>query len=277
MKLIRPLALILPLAVAACSFEVTGPGYGDEALLKVTVSGGLLPVSYRYQVDTRGDVTGLICESGCSFAEGETLHHLTPAQQQAVFDAVRESGLPTAGQPRDFGTECCDQLSYYIIYSSGPQVRSFAGGIESLPEPLQELVRILNLLYQATPPVIFSGSDGLSGFPADALAILDASVSGDALNVDVSYGGGCTTHDVDAVVFTGFMESNPVQVGLAMTHDAHGDACDALLQPTLHFDLTPLRAAYQDAYGTDHGTIRLLLQPGNTAGSAVPHALEYTF
>lgn len=34
----------------------------------------------------------------------------------------------------------------------------------------------------------------------------DVRVEGDLLAVDVRYGGGCRTHEVDAVVWTGWME-----------------------------------------------------------------------
>jgi len=51
--------------------------------------------------------------------------------------------------------------------------------------------------------------------------------------------------------------------GLIVRHDAHGDACDALLTRVLRFDLSPLKTAYANAYNTTTGIVRL-----NIAGSS---------
>jgi hypothetical protein len=53
------------------------------------------------------------------------------------------------------------------------------------------------------------------------------------------------------------MESNPVQVGVKLSHDAKGDSCEALLSRMLRFDLMPLTIAYNNAYQVTSGTLRL--------------------
>lgn len=270
MKTLR-LTLLLCLGLAsACSFDVTTPDGGDEALLRVVVTGGLVPAEFAYEIDTRGSVVGLECVTGCAFAAGDTLAHLTPAQTEALVEILGESGLPNAGRPADFGTECCDQFTYWVFYYSGVDVRSFRGGLTSFPSRLGRLVRMLDLLYRETPPVVIAGEAGLGRFSDDPLSVEDGRVVDGVLEVDVTYGGGCGVHDIDAVVHTDFTGAGPVQVGVALTHEDNGDICEALVTRTLRFDLEPLRETYSDAYGSDHGEIHLKVR-------SVDAILPYTF
>jgi hypothetical protein len=277
MRAIPGLAVLAVMALGACDIDVTNLADGEAMVVRMGVTGGIAGVDYTFELQDDGAIVGIRCENACDFQPGDTLGRLTPAQRDAVQDGVVASGLPDAGRPVDFGTECCDQFAYRVIYTSGPVVRSFTGSSEALPEPLRKLVRTLHLLYLDTPPVIVAQSTGLEGFSLDPLAILDARVDAGTLEVDVTYGGGCAYHDLDAVVYTGWMESNPVQVGVAVTHDDHGDMCDALVQRTLRFDLEPLREAYVDAYGPGNATLILRLEPGAGAPGGAPQALTYSF
>ena len=135
----------------------------------------------------------------------------------------------------------------------------------------------MNRLYAGIPPLVFSTSDYLTDFSGDALGILDAAVDAGGLVVDVTYGGGCARHDLDAVAFGGWMESSPVRIRVGLTHDAHGDVCKASIRRTLRFDLEPLRRAYAQAYGSDTGTVVLLVQPGNLSLSVAPREVLFTF
>ena len=102
----------------------------------------------------------------------------------------------------------------------------------------------------------------------DAPAIED-----DTLTLTVSYGGGCEHHDFTLVTSGVFMESYPVQLGVSLAHDANGDMCEAYLTAAYEFDLTPIKALYQDAYREDAGAIVLRLQD---APETIPDLL-YTF
>lgn len=97
----------------------------------------------------------------------------------------------------------------------------------------------------------------------DATWYESASVSGDTLSIDVSYGGGCETHDFQICWDGLFLESEPVQVGLEVWHDAHGDACEAEISETLTFDLSPLKQAWQDGYQQESGTITIHTEAGS--------------
>jgi len=94
----------------------------------------------------------------------------------------------------------------------------------------------------------------------DPLTIQDVQIAGDRLTLSVRHGGGCRTHDNYLVAAKTFMESNPVQSDVLLTHDAHGDLCRALIHRDLAFDLGPLKRAFQEAYGQVEGTIVLRIR-----------------
>lgn len=259
------LALVLCAAVSACDGAPTAPGAEDERI-DVEVGGGIAAAEYAYRLEG-GAVTGVACARLCDFRPGDTLLVLTPAQQGAVAAAVDASGLPSWTGPEDSGTQCCDQFHYRVTWSSGGRVRRFGGTEGLLPPALGDLVRTLQLLRRGVPPLALSQAHGLDGYRSDALQLHDARIDGGLLAVDVGWSGGCARHDVDAVAWTGWMESHPVQVGVALAHDAHGDACKALVRRTLVFDLEPLRRAYRDAYGSGGAT--LVLRVGPASGGEV--------
>lgn len=125
-----------------------------------------------------------------------------------------------------------------------------------------------------TSAVIMAQDSGIQGFGTDPLVVDDVRIDGDLLAVDVRYGGGCRTHEIDAVVWTGWMESNPVQVGIALTHRGNGDPCKALVIRSLRFALDPLRKAYQDAYGAGPATVVLRI---DAAGGGQQRTVSYSF
>jgi hypothetical protein len=108
-------------------------------------------------------------------------------------------------------------------------------------------------------------------WPKDPVSIASARIEGtDTLRLEISYGGGCRVHQVELVIGTTFMESNPVQAGARLAHDAGGDNCKALVRSLLFIDLTPLKDTYQRAYQTSKGTVMLRL-----AGVTAP--IRYAF
>ena len=105
----------------------------------------------------------------------------------------------------------------------------------------------------------------------DAYTINAATLEGDTLRVNVSYGGGCETHAFTLVAEPRFLESFPVQLRVSLAHDANGDRCEAWITENHHFDLTPIKETYQKGYRTDTGMIVLRLK------DAPPGRLAYNF
>lgn len=91
----------------------------------------------------------------------------------------------------------------------------------------------------------------------DDYALNAAAVRGDTLAVTVSYSGGCRAHRFTLVAAEAFKESDPVQLDVAIAHDADGDPCEAYPMEDYHFILDPIKARYKASYGTGPGTIVL--------------------
>lgn len=91
------------------------------------------------------------------------------------------------------------------------------------------------------------------GVPRDALLDGDGYVLGSTLFLGVSHAGGCARHDY-ALCFRPLPESEQ-GYEVDLIHDAHGDHCEAAIQTTLQFDLTPMARFAMDRLGTSDGII----------------------
>ena len=103
----------------------------------------------------------------------------------------------------------------------------------------------------------------------DAFQLQSLTITGEMLSVKLTHGGGCAQHDYALFMSPGaFLESFPVQANLYLRHDDHDDPCDALLNPTLTFNLLPVGELYQHFYGRKEEIIINVFeyfetQPGN--------------
>lgn len=91
----------------------------------------------------------------------------------------------------------------------------------------------------------------------DPKTIVNAAIVGDAVEVEVEYGGGCAQHEFTYCWDGLFLESFPVQVKTTLFHDGMGDACDAVVMEKLSLDLVPLKTDYQKSYQTMNGEISI--------------------
>jgi hypothetical protein len=115
---------------------------------------------------------------------------------------------------------------------------------------------------------------GATGYRLDPAAIVAAELQGDLLRLDVQYGGGCARHRFQVHLQDGFLESDPVQARLQLSHDAGGDMCRALVGETLQFDLAPLRRAFEHAFPGARDLTLLVHEPGSATPVQPP--LRYT-
>ena len=93
----------------------------------------------------------------------------------------------------------------------------------------------------------------------DPITINDVKIIKDLINLNVSYGGGCEEH-IFALVASAFIESNPVQVNVLLSHEDNNDPCEMWITQDFIFNLKPLKRAWQQAYNKISGTIILNLQ-----------------
>ncbi len=113
------------------------------------------------------------------------------------------------------------------------------------------------------PKIIIVDSDSAISTHRDPVELRQSSLKRDTLTLLVSYSGGCEKHDFALYGLSYFMKSNPVQSNIYLTHDAHGDLCEAYITEKLLFDLTPLKEIYKERHG-DYGPIIIhVFMPGS--------------
>ena len=132
------------------------------------------------------------------------------------------------------------------------------------------------LSASTTGSIVVSFNTQLSALKRDLYDIESVRLDGDTLHLKIQHAGGCALHEYGLVAYNGWMESHPVQVAATLLHDGNGDNCDALITAELHYDLTPLRLAYVEAYRTAHDTIVIQLSDPSP-GSGQPASVTYTF
>ncbi|MFQ5769302.1 MAG: hypothetical protein ACE5HX_02115 [bacterium] len=84
----------------------------------------------------------------------------------------------------------------------------------------------------------------------DLFELKSIAIVGDTISLALTHGGGCKEHSYALYMSpAAFLESYPVQANLFLQHDAHGDACKALITTEVSFNLRPIAELYQDFYG----------------------------
>lgn len=126
--------------------------------------------------------------------------------------------------------------------------------VASPPEPEEYVVKLrvssADNVVQHYPPVI------PTTLPPDSVQIDDywldsLSLSGDILTTYLHYSGGCHLHTYDLYwTPNSFMESEPVQVNLYLSHNGYNDPCDAIIGESPSFDISRIRSSYISAYGS---------------------------
>ena len=123
--------------------------------------------------------------------------------------------------------------------------------------------RAVGPVNDESPPdiIMFRDIDDITLFK-DAANITAIWVRDDVLHLRVQYSGGCKPHDFVLYGGSGFLESDPVQAKVYLSHNAHGDLCEALVISDLSFDLGPLRRTYQRWYGLRGPILLRIHEPG---------------
>jgi hypothetical protein len=84
---------------------------------------------------------------------------------------------------------------------------------------------------------------------SDGFRLLDAKIEGDLLEIQVEYGGGCRVHQLEMVANpAAFMESEPIQSNIYLSHESHNDPCKALVRKKITFSLKPLKEVFLELY-----------------------------
>ena len=76
--------------------------------------------------------------------------------------------------------------------------------------------------------------------PIDFVNINNLSITGDILEIDITYSG-CEKHDFTLYGNRAYQKSLPPKIGLALIHDAHGDKCRKQSTKKLYFNIKDIR------------------------------------
>lgn len=248
--------------------------------VEVRVASGFAGVDYTLYLDgSKRQLIGKECISVCDFQNGEVLRNLTGEQVDYIWGLFNEAHILDL-DGRDFGTECCDHAYYEVEYRDPDGRSRVRGSSVAFPDDLRSAIGTVKGLVWGTLPTVVNFDTDPTAWPSDGYQIQDASVFGDILQVRLSYGGGCAKHDIQLVAWGGWMESDPVQVKLFLSHEDFDDPCDAWITEDYRFDLLPLKGAYEQAYGAGvPGTTTVILQLADPqlASPIGSRTLEYVF
>ena len=75
-------------------------------------------------------------------------------------------------------------------------------------------------------------------------------IVGNTITLRISYVGGCEEHCFSLYMSpVAFLESYPAQANLYLRHDSNEDACEALVNEDISFNLRPVAVLYKKHYG----------------------------
>ena len=89
-----------------------------------------------------------------------------------------------------------------------------------------------------------------SKFPKKSapFSIVKATIVDDTLELEVSHGGGCETHEFSIYWDGIFLEESPLSATLFIDHDDKGDTCEALISSKITFNLKQIKEAHMSGY-----------------------------
>ena len=273
----RVAAFLATTVLLACT-GITGPPLSSGVQIEVQVSGGIAGVVYSFEVSGRDRVVrGLTCENGCDFQAGEVLLPLSVTQIQDLAEDMEATGI-LGLDGTDFGAPCCDDFEFVVTYDNGSDAATIRGSSQALPPDLQAAVQVLLGMANGTVPVVVDLQGSLTNLPRDGVSLGPVTISGDVLEAELSFGGGCASHEIDLVAFNGWLESFPIQVSLFFSHEDNDDPCDAFLTQMRTFDLRRLANEYNRTYsvaGPGLTTLILRIEDVNEPGGF--RAVNYVF
>ena len=71
--------------------------------------------------------------------------------------------------------------------------------------------------------------------------IQNVSISGDIINIDVSYSGGCKEHSFQLTTNGLYAKSNLPKINLYLSHNNNEDMCKKMIEETIHFDIKQIQ------------------------------------
>jgi hypothetical protein len=184
---------------------------------------------------------GVLC-----FWEGQALlefEFARPDGEDDVTIAALQPGRDPFREPQIY--ECCLGYRLYVlaldpypIYNKEIEPEEYVALIHVVPD--EEGCDDGSVLFTWVSPGVLQ---------RDPVTVTGAFIVHDDLTIGARFSGGCLEHDFKLFMQPVFLESWPVQANLYLCHDAHGDACRALLLEQVKFDIRDIAELYFEQYG----------------------------
>lgn len=104
-------------------------------------------------------------------------------------------------------------------------------------------------IIQKTQPMELKATLGKIPEHSDPLTIESATIKGNILTIEVTYGGGCQEHEFQLIGSEMIAKSMPPIRSMKLIHNAKEDNCRAIVPQTLKFDIRKL--AYKQEAGSE--------------------------
>ena len=134
--------------------------------------------------------------------------------------------------------------------------------VSILPQPAKEVPA--SGMHQ----VILDSQQPADRIPHAAAKINTLSIRENILTIDVAYQGSCKEHTFELYSSTAFLQSNPPQAVMFLSHDEHGDACTDDVEQELSFDLTTLNEERNDP--SEHPVLLRIYEPVGASFATKP-------
>ena len=148
----------------------------------------------------------------------------------------------------DILEDAFDQNAEHIQVSYDPELGYPLSAFIDYSTFIADEERGFEAQLQADIPIVLS-TQSQESFQRDPFRLLGARINGDGLEIQVEYGGGCRIHAFQITAHPStFLESEPIQVDVHVSHQSNDDLCKALIRERRTFSLKPLKEAFQEIY-----------------------------
>lgn len=103
----------------------------------------------------------------------------------------------------------------------------------------------------------FANAVNGTGEKGDPFIMKEFKINGDSAFLTISYSGGCNEHTFEIIWGEFYTKTYPPGTDIVVVHNAHGDACKALITETLSFNIGKLTGP------VDYETVIVTVHSGN--------------
>ena len=254
------LVIVIVITAAACSrnSEPTSPENQELTLNKETDSATVF-LQYNQKAIVNGELTiqfeGVAGDSRCP----EDVNCVWAGDGEVKLNLLKESDSKEISLHTTLDPKLYDFAGYRIALKI---LSPYPKSTETIkPEDYGVELVIKHADSDTTKAVLLIDDENDSSVKHDLLNVNKVQLEKDLLIFEVSYSGGCETHDIDLFAYKSIQKSNPAQVTVMLSHDANKDACEAVITKEVKFNLSLLKDYLKKTYNIQDKAVLLLFDP----------------